>query len=87
MKVFVALMKIFEAFSSLFAQWRKEQQFKRRVKLESDAAAYEKLTKATNARNQSRQSHLSRRKTNNPARDKPPPGISDKLHHDKYRRD
>lgn len=66
---------------SLFAQWRKEQQFKRRLKLESNAIAHKKLKQAANARIKNR---LSRRRNNNTARGKP---IPDKLHNNKYRRD
>lgn len=81
MNALVALFKVFEVALSLFAQWRKEQKFKRRFKLESDAIAYKKLKQATNARNKNR---LSRRRNDNSARGKPVP---DKLRGNKYRRD
>jgi len=81
MNALVALFKVFEVALSLFAQWRKEQLFKRRLKLESNAIAHEKLKQATNARNKIR---LSRRRSNNSARGKPVP---DKLRDNKYRRD
>lgn len=79
MDAFIAIFRILDLVGNWFSQWRLKRQFDRQLKLENDSTAYEKLTKATNARNKNRLSRY-----NNSARDRP---ASDSMPIDKYQRD
>ncbi len=78
MRAFLALLQLLQSLGKWLRQWQRQQQLNSRIKLESDAAAYEKLAKAINARNKNR---LSRR--NNTARGRPP---DERLPNNRYRR-
>ena len=82
MNALTAALRILEAIVGLFSQWRTQRKFKRQLKLENQAVAYQKLQKALHARNKIRTEHRVENMPDDNSNFHP-----DKLRRDKYRRE